>query len=44
MFGHRKLSVPARNSIERMPIPTPSIRRMKVRRLISPMGGPWTSP
>ena len=43
-FGHRKATVPPRNSSDRRPTPTPSMRRMKVRREISPVGGPCTGP
>ncbi len=43
-FGHRKAQVPPKNSSVRIPIPMPSMRRMNVRRLISPIGGPGTSP
>ena len=43
-FGHRKLTVPARNSIVRIPVPTQKMRRRKLRRLISPTGRLETSP
>jgi hypothetical protein len=38
------LTVPARNSRVRMPVPTQRMRRTKLRRLISPMGAEGISP
>ena len=46
-FGQVQASVPTRNSSDRRPTPQPRTRRMKVRRVISPIGGPgttWTNP